>query len=81
MSEENSKVTKKINERASAVKVINGNNTPYGMYIIDSEKFLKAEVREPDAEIFSEAIGFCVNSNSKLSVNSFRSNYFGISIQ
>ena len=43
------------------------------MYIMDSEKFLKAEVREPEAETFSEAIGFCVFSNSKLSVNSFRS--------
>jgi two-component system, OmpR family, sensor histidine kinase VicK len=73
LSEENSKVTRKIKERASAVKVINGNNTPYGMYIIDGEKFLKAEVREPEAETFSEAIGFCVYSNSKLSVNSFRS--------
>src|SRR5215469_10894076 len=43
------------------------------MYIMDGEKFLKAEVREPDAETFSEAIGFCVYSNSKLSVNSLRS--------
>src|SRR5215469_12036078 len=42
LSEENSKVTRKINERTSAVRVINGNNTPYGMYIIDGEKFLKA---------------------------------------
>jgi signal transduction histidine kinase len=73
LSEENSKVTTKINEQASAVKVLNGNSTPYGMYIIDGEKFLKAEVREPEAETFSEAIGFCVYSNSKLSVNSFRS--------
>ena len=73
LSEENSKVTRKIDEQASAIKVLNGNSTPYGMYIIDGEKFLKAEVREPDAETFSEAIGFCVYSNSKLSVNSFRS--------
>jgi signal transduction histidine kinase len=47
------------------------------MYIMDGEKFLKAEVREPEAETFSEAIGFCVYSNSKLSVNSFRS-IFGL---
>src|SRR5215831_15329699 len=73
LSEENSKVTRKINEQASAVKVLDGNNTPYGMYIIDGKKFLKAEVREPEAETFSDAIGFCVYSNSKLSVNSFRS--------
>jgi signal transduction histidine kinase len=73
LSEENSKVTRKIDEEGSGVKVLNGNNTPYGMYIIDGEKFLKAEVREAEAETFSEAIGFCVYSNSKLSVDSFRS--------
>ena len=72
-SEENSKITRKIDEQASAVKVLNGNNSPYGMYIIDGEKFLRAEVKEPQAETFSEAIGFAVYSNSKLSVDSFRS--------
>jgi signal transduction histidine kinase len=72
-SEENSKVTRKIDEQASAVKVLNGNNSPYGMYIMDGEKFLRAEVKEPQAETFSEAIGFAVYSNSKLSVDSFRS--------
>jgi signal transduction histidine kinase len=72
-SEENSKITRKIDEKASAVKVLNGNNSPYGMYIIDGEKFLRAEVKEPQAETFSEAIGFAVYSNSKLSVDSFRS--------
>lgn len=73
LSEENSKIVRKIDEQASAVKVLNGNNSPYGMYIIDGEKFLRAEVKEPDAETFSGAIGFSVYSNSKLSVDSFRS--------
>jgi signal transduction histidine kinase len=73
LSEENSKVIKKIDEQASAVKVLNGNNSPYGMYIMDGEKFLRAEVKKAQAETFSEAIGFCVYSNSKLSVDSFRS--------
>ena len=72
-SEETSEITRKIDEQASAVKVLNGNNSPYGMYIIDGEKFLRAEVKEPHAETFSEAIGFAVYSNSKLSVDSFRS--------
>jgi hypothetical protein len=35
---------------------------------MDGKKFLKAEVREPDAETFSEANGFRVYSNSKLSM-------------
>jgi signal transduction histidine kinase len=73
LSEENSKIVRKIDEQASAVKVLNGNNSPYGMYIMDGEKFLRAEVKEPNAETFSGAIGFSVYSNSKLSVDSFRS--------
>jgi two-component system sensor histidine kinase VicK len=72
-SEENSNIIRKIDEQASAVKVLNGNHSPFGMYIIDSEKFLRAEVKEPQAETFSEAIGFAVYSNSKLSVDFFRS--------
>ncbi|MDQ6863469.1 MAG: HAMP domain-containing histidine kinase [Thermoproteota archaeon] len=73
LSEENSRIIRKIDEQAPAVKVLNGNNSPYGMYIMDGEKFLRAEVKEPDAETFSGAIGFSVYSNSKLSVDSFRS--------
>ena len=73
LSEENSGIIRKIGEQAPAVKVLNGNNSPYGMYIMDGEKFLRAEVKETDAETFSGAIGFSVYSNSKLSVDSFRS--------
>jgi signal transduction histidine kinase len=73
LSEENSRIIRKIDEQAPAVKVLNGNNSPYGMYIMDGEKFLRVEVKEPDAETFSGAIGFSVYSNSKLSVDSFRS--------
>jgi two-component system, OmpR family, sensor histidine kinase VicK len=73
LSEENSNIKKKIDEQASGVKVLDGNNSPYGMYIMDGERFLRAEVKEPKAETFSDAIGFAVYSNSKLSVDSFRS--------
>jgi two-component system sensor histidine kinase VicK len=73
ISEENSDIIKKIAEQASAVRILGGNNTSYGMYIVDGEKFLKADVKEPKAETFSEAIGFAVHSNSKVSVESFRS--------
>ena len=73
LSEENSNITRKIAEKAPRTSVLNGNNSPYGMYIVDSEKFLKADVKVPLAETFSEAIGFCIYSNSKISVESFRS--------
>ena len=43
------------------------------MFIVDNEKFLRAELKEPKAEIFSEAIGFTIYSNSRRSVDSFKS--------
>jgi two-component system sensor histidine kinase VicK len=73
LSEENSRITRKIHEQAPAVRILNGDASSYGMYIVDGEKFVKAELKEPEAETFSEAIGFGVYSNSKLSVNSVRS--------
>jgi signal transduction histidine kinase len=42
------------------------------MLIVDGEKFLRAELREPTAREFSEAIGFTIYSNSKRSVESFK---------
>ena len=49
------------------------------MFIVDSHKFFKAELREPDAEELSEAIGFAIYSNSKVQIpsNQFL-NCFGV---
>src|SRR5919198_2090552 len=46
---------------------------PYGMFIVDSHKFFRAELREPNAEGLSEAIGFTIFSTSRVSVSSFKS--------
>jgi len=43
------------------------------MYIIDGERFLRVELKEPQAENFSESLGRAVYSNSKRSVESFKS--------
>jgi two-component system, OmpR family, sensor histidine kinase VicK len=73
LSTGNSRIVKKMADSAPAIKILNGNNSPYGMYIVDGEKFIRAELKEPNAEKFSEAIGFAVYSNSRRSVESFRS--------
>ncbi|MGH9996901.1 MAG: sensor histidine kinase, partial [Nitrososphaeraceae archaeon] len=62
-----------ISEGAPEIQILNGNNSPYGMYIVDGAKFIKAELRNPNAEKFSESVGFMVYSNSKTSVDSFKS--------
>jgi two-component system, OmpR family, sensor histidine kinase VicK len=73
LSKENLHTVKKIADNAASIEILNGNNSPYGMYIIDGESFLRAELKEPKAENFSEAIGRAVYSNSKRSVESFKS--------
>src|ERR671921_664729 len=73
LSEENSGVLKKISEHAPNIKILNGKVSPHGMFIVDNEKFFRAEMIEPQAETFSEAIGVGVYSNSRRTVESFKS--------
>ncbi|MFL6325043.1 MAG: ATP-binding protein, partial [Nitrososphaeraceae archaeon] len=73
LSKENIHIVKKIYDDSTTTEILNGNKSPYGMYIVDGERFLRAEVKELQAENFSEAIGRAVYSNSKRSVESFKS--------
>jgi two-component system, OmpR family, sensor histidine kinase VicK len=73
LSEQNSGIVRKISKNAPRVKLLNGNSSPYGMYIIDGEKFFRAEIRQPMADKFSEAVGLAVYSNRKTTVDSFKS--------
>ncbi|MFL6455770.1 MAG: sensor histidine kinase [Nitrososphaeraceae archaeon] len=73
LSQINSHIVKRISDYAPNIKILNGNNTPYGMFIVDSHKFFRAELREPNAEDLSEAIGFTIYSNNNVSVNSLKS--------
>jgi two-component system, OmpR family, sensor histidine kinase VicK len=73
LSNENSEVTSKIAENAPHIKIQNGNNYEYGIYVVDNEKALRAELKVPSADTFSEAIGFAVYSNRPSTVSFFRS--------
>jgi two-component system, OmpR family, sensor histidine kinase VicK len=73
LSEVNSKVVKKIFDKAPNIKILNGNNSPYGIYIVDGQRFLRVELRVAEAEIFSEAIGLAFYSNSRPSTESSKS--------
>ena len=72
LSEVNRDIVKKISEYAPTIRILDGNNSSYSMYIVNSEKFASAELREP-AEKFSEAIGFALYSNRKITVDLFKS--------
>ena len=73
LSEENAEIQKKISENAPDIRILDGNNSPYGMYIVDHKKFLRAELKRPRAEKFSDAIGLVVYSNRRITVESFES--------
>ena len=73
LTEVNNDIVKRISTYAPNIRILNGNNTSAGMFIIDSKSFLRSELREPDAKEFSESIGFTVYSNSRPSVDSFKS--------
>jgi two-component system, OmpR family, sensor histidine kinase VicK len=73
LSDENSEVIKKIIENAPRIKVVNGTDSPYGMYVVDNERAFRVELKEPSAKTFSEAIGFAVYSNRPSTVEFFKS--------
>ena len=73
LSNENSEITSKIAENAPHIKIQNGNNYKYGIYIVDNEKAFRAELKVPSADTFSEAIGFAVYSNRPSTVSFFKS--------
>ena len=73
LSHINTHIVKRISDCAPNTKILNGNNSPYGMFIIDNHKLLRAELREPNAEDLCDAIGFTIYSTNKVSASSFKS--------
>ena len=83
LSQENSEIVNRMHKGAPSIRILNSdNNSPFGLCIIDGEKLLRAEIREPDADDFSGAIDFAVYSNRNLQwirSNQYL-NYFGMSV-
>ena len=73
LSSENEDILKRILTSTPNIRILNGNNSVYGMFIVDGERFFNAELREPLELEFSQAIGFSIYSNSKPSVEAFKS--------
>jgi signal transduction histidine kinase len=74
ITDENADIVEKISKQAPDIRIMNMYaDAPSGILIADSDRFLQAEVKNPMAEQFSEAIGFAIYSNSKHNVNSFKS--------
>lgn len=72
LSKENLLIQKKIADNAPNILILNGASSRHGIYIVDNHKFLRVELVKPEAESFSEAVGFAVYSNSERSAELFR---------
>jgi two-component system, OmpR family, sensor histidine kinase VicK len=74
LSSKTTDIVKRIYDNtAHGINILDGVDSLYGNFIVDSEKFFRAELREPNAIEFSDAIGFTIYSNSRRSAKSFKS--------
>ena len=71
-AEGESDIIKKIKENAPEIEIVNGNNSTSVMFIVDNTKFLRAELAKEYSENFVDSIGFTVYSNTRQSVDSFK---------
>jgi two-component system sensor histidine kinase VicK len=73
LDSENSETVKTICSSAPDIRILNGNVSTYSMFVVDGTRLFSAEAKRPDAEDFSEAIEFPIYSNSKHTVEVFKS--------
>jgi two-component system, OmpR family, sensor histidine kinase VicK len=73
ITEDNSLIIEQIYEKAPNIKILNGGSSHSGLFIVDSKRFIRFELKEPKAEEFSDAVGFIEHSNSKVGVYSAKS--------
>jgi hypothetical protein len=51
LSTKNSDIIKQMSANASNIKILNGKDSSSGMFIVDSAKFFRAELKEPKAQV------------------------------
>ena len=73
LTEENIQIIKKISEKAPRIRILNGGGSQSGLFIVNNAEFIRFEIKEVLAEDFTEAVGFIIYSNTKVSVYSSRS--------
>jgi signal transduction histidine kinase len=81
LSDENSKIVKRLSDSSSNIKILNGQETESGIFIADGMKYFSVENRDVNAEEVSEAISMMIYSNSKKGANLFRSFFDALWIQ
>ena len=71
-AEGESDAIRRIQVKAPEIEIVNGNNSTSLMIIVDNSKFLRAELANIKSENFADSVGFTVYSNTRQSVDSFK---------
>ena len=72
VTDANSEIVEQLRVQ-SQIKFVKGNESQSGIIIVDSSRFISAELVNPTSDTFSEAIGIVLYSNSKRSTSMLRS--------
>ncbi|MDQ3883756.1 MAG: HAMP domain-containing histidine kinase, partial [Thermoproteota archaeon] len=74
IDDNNIEIVKRLHEDAPNIKILNTTtNLATKLFIINSDRLFRAELRDPQADTFSNAFGLAIYSNSKPTVDSVKS--------
>ncbi len=73
LSEQNAEIVKRISSINENIKIIEGQQIEAGLFIADSTTYCRTEDKDVNTNELMDAIGFMIYSNSKKSVNLFKS--------
>jgi two-component system, OmpR family, sensor histidine kinase VicK len=71
--ESNNDVLNWLMKKAPAIQILQADSIESSILIVDGQKLFRAELRESDADKFPNSIGFALYSNSRPTINSFKS--------
>ena len=74
LDDKNAKIAEWLSDSGGpTIQLLNGDGTDSTILVVDGKLLFRAEYRSDQAEKFPDAIGYAVYSNSKPTVNSFKS--------
>jgi two-component system sensor histidine kinase VicK len=74
LDDKNAKIAEWLSDNGGpTIQLLNGDGTDSTILVVDGKLLFRAEYRSDQAEKFPDAIGYAVYSNSKPTVNSFKS--------
>jgi len=74
LDDKNAKIADWLSDAGGpTIQLLNGDGSDSTVFVVDGRLLFRAEVRSDQAEKFPDAIGYAVYSNSKPTVNSFKS--------